>query len=92
MQASTYSVKGNTGFDLRNRKDLPGIGDFRKTSFVWKNLCQKERSSCLRLRFDSVVMGAELGRMSVFRPSAKSRSVKAQANSGCFLTSDFVFD
>ncbi|KAM7529781.1 hypothetical protein LguiB_033191 [Lonicera macranthoides] len=81
MQASTYSVKGNAGFVLRNRKDLTGIGDFRKASLVLKNLCQTERSSCSRLRFDSVAMGAELGRMSVFRSSAKSRSVKAHANS-----------
>lgn len=83
MQASSFAVKGNLGFDLQNHNHrvLPGFGDLRKRSSL---LHMTQRGSCFGLRLNSVSMGVELGRVrtnveSVFRSSAKARSVKAQA-------------
>jgi hypothetical protein len=73
MQASSsYSVKRISAFDLRKRGFLSGFGGFRTESCVLRNLRFARSSS------DS--MGAELGRMNVFRSSVKSRSVKIQAS------------
>ncbi|KAA8547789.1 hypothetical protein F0562_004218 [Nyssa sinensis] len=86
MQASTFAVKG-TVLNIQNRRVLPGFGEFRNTSSALNNLCMKDRSTCFGLRLGSVAIGAEHGRPrtgveSLFRSSAKARSVKAQTYDG----------
>ncbi|CAK9149852.1 unnamed protein product [Ilex paraguariensis] len=88
MQASTFAVKGNLGFNIKNHRVLPELGEFwRRRSSALNDHCMKERNSCFGLRVDSVSMGAELVRarasvQSAFRSSVKARSVKAQASEG----------
>uniref|UniRef100_A0A5B7CCR4 Putative hexose transporter n=1 Tax=Davidia involucrata TaxID=16924 RepID=A0A5B7CCR4_DAVIN len=85
MQASTFAVKGTVGLNIQNRRVLPGFGEFRKVSLALNNLCMTERSTCFGLRLSQAAMGAEHGRPrtgveSLFRSSAKARSVKVQAS------------
>lgn len=88
MQASIYAAKASAAFQIENRRVLPGFSQFRKRSFVSNSICMTERESCFGLRrLGSNSMGVELGRLrtsvqSVFRTSAKARSVKAQASDG----------
>ncbi|KAF8390108.1 hypothetical protein HHK36_024630 [Tetracentron sinense] len=87
MLASTYAVKGGVGSELQNRRVLSSFGGFRKRSSGVKNLFMTERSSCCGSRLGSVVLGVELARArtrveTMFRSSAKARSVKAQASDG----------
>ena len=89
MQASTFAVKGNLGFNIKNHRVLPELGEFwRRRRSALNDHCMKERNSCFGLRVDSVSMGAELVRarasvQSAFRSSVKARSVKAQASGLC---------
>lgn len=79
MQASTFRVKGNTGFGLQNRRILKGVGDLRGRTLALNSLRMTGRSSCFGVSVDSASMGIELGRarrtvQSVFGSSAKTRS------------------
>lgn len=79
MQASTFTVKGNTRFGLQNRRILKGVGDLRSRTLALNSLRMTGRSSCFGVSVDSASMGIELGRarrtvQSVFGSSAKSRS------------------
>ncbi|KAK4711947.1 hypothetical protein R3W88_006460 [Solanum pinnatisectum] len=84
MQASTFTVKGNTGFGLQNRRILQGISDLRSRNLAGKSLRMTERNSCFGVSMDSASMGIELGRarrtvQSVFGSSAKARSHRVRA-------------
>ncbi|KAH0698260.1 hypothetical protein KY290_015194 [Solanum tuberosum] len=84
MQASTFTVKGNTGFGLQNRRILQGVSDLRSRNLAGKSLRMTERNSCFGVRMDSASMGIELGRarrtvQSVFGSSAKARSHRVRA-------------
>ncbi|KAH0700331.1 hypothetical protein KY285_014583 [Solanum tuberosum] len=84
MQASTFTVKGNTGFGLQNRRILQGVSDLRSRNLAGKSLRMTERNSCFGARMDSASMGIELGRarrtvQSVFGSSAKARSHRVRA-------------
>ncbi|XP_055804047.1 plastidic glucose transporter 4 [Solanum dulcamara] len=85
MQASTFTVKGNTGFGLQNRRILQGVGDLRSRNLSSKSLRMTERNSCFGVSMDSASMGIELGRarrtvQSVFGSSAKARSHRVRAS------------
>ncbi|KAJ8567460.1 hypothetical protein K7X08_019668 [Anisodus acutangulus] len=86
MQASTFTVKGNIGFGLQNRRILQGFGDLRsRTTLARRNIRMSERSSCFGVSMDSTSMGIELGRarrtvQSVFGSSAKARSHRIRAS------------
>lgn len=91
MQASTYVVKGNLGFEVQNRKGvLSGLGGFRNSSPVlFSNLrfvnSNNEKAGSSKLSCGSAPVGigcAKMGIDRVFKSSAKYRSVKAQASSG----------
>ncbi|KAH7556891.1 hypothetical protein JRO89_XS11G0008100 [Xanthoceras sorbifolium] len=88
MQASMYSVKGlgSVCFEVRSRRRVSaGFRDFN-------SICMRDRTAaatttCCGLRLDSAAMGAELTRCrygvkTLFRSSAKSRSLKAHASEG----------
>ncbi|KAL5809903.1 hypothetical protein ACOSQ3_026604 [Xanthoceras sorbifolium] len=88
MQASMYSVKGlgSVCFEVRSRRRVSaGFRDFN-------SICMRDRTTtatttCCGLRLDSAAMGAELTRArygveTLFRSSAKSRSLKAHASEG----------
>ncbi|XP_049382481.1 plastidic glucose transporter 4 [Solanum stenotomum] len=84
MQTSTFTVKGNTGFGLQNRRILQGVSDLRSRNLAGKNLRMTERNSCFGVSMDSASMGIELGRarrtvQSVFGSSAKARSHRVRA-------------
>lgn len=84
MQASTFTVKGNTGFGLQNRRILQGVSDLRSRNLAGKSLRMTERNSCFGVSMDSASMGIELGRarrtvQSVFGSSAKARSHRVRA-------------
>lgn len=84
MQTSTFTVKGNTGFGLHNRRILQGVSDLRSRNLAGKSLRMTERNSCFGVRMDSASMGIELGRarrtvQSVFGSSAKARSHRVRA-------------
>lgn len=88
MQASTFTVKGNTGFGLQNRRILKGVGDLRSRTLALNSLRMTGRSSCFGVSVDSASMGIELGRarrtvQSVFGSSAKSRSHIIRASGTC---------
>lgn len=85
MQASTFTVKGNIGFGLQNRRIIQGVGDLRSRTLARKSLRMTERSSCFGVGMDSASMGIELGRarrtvQSVFGSSAKARSHRVRAS------------
>lgn len=85
MQASTFTVKGNIGFGLQNRRILQGVGDLRSRILARKSLRMTERNSCFGVSVDSASMGIELGRarrtvQSVFGSSAKARSHRVRAS------------
>lgn len=85
MQASTFTVKGNIGFGLQNRRILQGVGDLRSRILARKSLRMTERNSCFGVSVDSASMGIELGRarrtvQSVFGSSAKARSYRVRAS------------
>ncbi|XP_009610797.1 plastidic glucose transporter 4 [Nicotiana tabacum] len=88
MQASTFTVKGNIGFGLQNRRSLQGSGDLkRNTSLASRSLRMPERSSCFGVGMESASMGIELTRarktvQSVFGSSAKARSHRVRASGG----------
>ncbi|KAG5623624.1 hypothetical protein H5410_008842 [Solanum commersonii] len=84
MQTSTFTVKGNTGFGLQNRRILQGVSDLRGRNLAGKSLWMTERNSCFGVSMDSASMGIELGRarrtvQSVFGSSAKARSHRVRA-------------
>lgn len=84
MQTSTFTVKGNTGFGLQNRRILQGVSDLRSRNLAGKSLRMTERNSCFGVSMDSASMGIELGRarrtvQSVFGSSAKARSHRVRA-------------
>lgn len=84
MQTSTFTVKGNTGFGLQNRRILQGVSDLRGRNLAGKSLRMTERNSCFGVSMDSASMGIELGRarrtvQSVFGSSAKARSHRVRA-------------
>ncbi|WMV16852.1 hypothetical protein MTR67_010237 [Solanum verrucosum] len=84
MQTSTFTVKGNTGFGLQNRRILQGVSDLRSRNLAGKSLRMTERNSCFGVSMDSASMGIELGRarrtvQTVFGSSAKSRSHRVRA-------------
>ncbi|CAN4083193.1 unnamed protein product [Withania somnifera] len=85
MQASTFTVKGNIGFGLQNRRILQGVSDFRSRNLARKSLRMTARNSCFGVTVDSASMGIELGRarrtvQSVFGSSAKARSDRVRAS------------
>ncbi|MCD7452993.1 hypothetical protein HAX54_019052 [Datura stramonium] len=85
MQASTFTVKGNIGFGLQNRRIIQGVGDLHSRTLARQSIRMTERSSCFGVRMDSASMGIELGRarrtvQSVFGSSAKSRSHRVRAS------------
>lgn len=85
MQASTFTVKGNIGFGLQNRRIIQGVGDLRSRTLARKSLRMTERSSCFGVGMDSTSVGIELGRarrtvQSVFGSSAKARSHRVRAS------------
>ncbi|XP_060191446.1 plastidic glucose transporter 4 [Lycium barbarum] len=86
MQASSFTVKGNIGFGLQNRRILPGFGDLHsRTTLARKSIRMTETSSCFGVNMDSTSMGIELGRarrtvQSVFGSSAKARSHRIRAS------------
>ncbi|OIT38043.1 PREDICTED: plastidic glucose transporter 4 isoform X2 [Nicotiana attenuata] len=88
MQAANFTVKGNIGFGLQNRRILQGSGDLkRNTLLASTSLRMPERSSCFGVSMDSASMGIELGRarktvQSVFSSSAKARSHRVRASGG----------
>ncbi|KAJ4973405.1 hypothetical protein NE237_006579 [Protea cynaroides] len=80
MQASNNTLKGTVGSELQGRRVLS-----RNISSSVKNLSLTDRASGRASRVGSLVMGAQLAsaRMrvdTIFRPSLKARSVKAQAS------------
>ncbi|KAM7520259.1 hypothetical protein LguiB_019221 [Lonicera macranthoides] len=75
MQASTFAVKGSVGFHTRNRRVLPGFGEFRKINSSSNNICITEKASSFAMR-----LPLRTSLQSECRPSAKARSVKAQAS------------
>ncbi|NP_001287654.1 plastidic glucose transporter 4-like isoform X1 [Solanum lycopersicum] len=82
MQASTFTVKGNTAFGLQNRRILQGVSDLRSRTLAGKSL--RMTGSCFGVSMDSASMGIELGRarrtvQSVFGSSAKARSHRVRA-------------
>lgn len=85
MQASTFAVKGSVGFDTRNRRFLPGFGEFRKRNSSSNNLYIPEKASSFAMR-----LPLRTSVQSECRPMAKARSVKAQASAGLFLVLDFL--
>lgn len=97
MQASTFTVKGNIGFGLQNRRSLQGSGDLkRNTLLASRSLRMPERSSCFGVSMDSASMGIELGRarktvQSVFGSSAKARSHRVRASGTCLKSPFFKF-
>ncbi|XP_031267122.1 plastidic glucose transporter 4-like [Pistacia vera] len=95
MQASTYAVKPSVGFEARNRRRVSAcFGDFKGGNLALNGRIDKNNSICMRsgtaccgLRLDAATMGAELTRArfgveSLFRSTAKSRSVRTQATDG----------
>ncbi|KAJ0099576.1 hypothetical protein Patl1_21433 [Pistacia atlantica] len=95
MQASTYAVKPSVGFEARNRRRVSAcFGDFKGGNLALNGSIDKNNSICMRsgtaccgLRLDAATMGAELTRArfgveSLFRSTAKSRSVRTQATDG----------
>ncbi|XP_043695468.1 plastidic glucose transporter 4 [Telopea speciosissima] len=85
MQASSFTLKGSVGSELQNRRVFSGFGGLGNRSSSVKNLSQTDRASGSGSRVASLVMGAQLApaRMrvdTIFRPSLKARSVKAQAS------------
>lgn len=99
MQTSVYaaarggSVGSGVGVPKRHRRALAGFGDqlkkSRRSLAASRNFCMSERSSCFGLRFDSVPMGIELGRVkTAVGSSVKSRSVYAQASTGWLASFD----
>lgn len=88
MQSSTYAVKGGVAFGVQNRATL--LKAFGESGKVSLGFGMTDRTACCGLRLGSIAMeaeltGARLGATGIFRPSAKLRSVKAQA-SGLFVT------
>ncbi|XP_015066036.1 plastidic glucose transporter 4 [Solanum pennellii] len=82
MQASTFTVKGNTAFGLQNRRILQGVSDLRSRTLAGKSL--RMTGSCFGVSMESASMGIELGRarrtvQSVFGSSAKARSHRVRA-------------
>ncbi|TMW88131.1 hypothetical protein EJD97_018997 [Solanum chilense] len=82
MQASTFTVKGNSAFGLQNRRILQGVSDLRSRTLAGKSL--RMTGSCFGASMDSASMGIELGRarrtvQSVFGSSAKARSHRVRA-------------
>lgn len=89
MQASTFTVKGNTAFGLQNRRILQGVSDLRSRTLAGKSL--RMTGSCFGVSMDSASMGIELGRarrtvQSVFGSSAKARSHRVRAAGTCLYT------
>ncbi|KAL3525476.1 hypothetical protein ACH5RR_013848 [Cinchona calisaya] len=87
MQPSIYSAAAKGIGSVGGCAGIPKLRELKsrkilEVSGTQKNLCMSGRSSssCFGLRFDSVSMGIELGRVrTVLRPS---RSVYAQASTG----------
>ncbi|CAI9110662.1 OLC1v1010726C1 [Oldenlandia corymbosa var. corymbosa] len=93
MQASVYTVKGSgvVGLGvLEQRRPLSNPNRITalspspsSSSSRSRNLRMTERRSCFGLRFDSLPMGIELGRVNTgIGSTAKSRLIKSQASSG----------
>ncbi|XP_074376211.1 plastidic glucose transporter 4-like isoform X2 [Apium graveolens] len=84
MQALKFSVKGNLGFHVDNRRVLAGCCDSRNGKEVWNNLClRKQCGSVSGLRLS---LGAGLGGKrsvdSVVRKFGKARTSKVHATGG----------
>ncbi|XP_010264551.1 PREDICTED: plastidic glucose transporter 4-like isoform X2 [Nelumbo nucifera] len=85
MQASTYAFKGSVGSKLQQRRIWSSFGGLCERSSARRAISFIDRGFYRRSYFGSVSMGAELTRAragveTMFRSSAKPRSVKAQAS------------
>lgn len=101
MQATSVVLKGSIsvgcGYDVKSRSSSRvlggggGLGELRKRNLSLQMSGESRRGrSCFGLSLDSVSMGIEMGRVrtgvdSVFRSSANTRSIKAQAAAGTLL-------
>nr|AAF74565.1 hexose transporter [Spinacia oleracea] len=91
MQASTFMVKGNLGFEVQNRRvaglaGLKGLSSIRSNNLSFVNVNDNNyKSNPCKLSCGSLSMGAGFARLGldhVMKSSPKYRSVKAQAASG----------
>lgn len=93
MQASTFMVKGNLGFEVQNRRvaglaGLKGLSSIRSNNLSFVNVNDNNyKSNPCKLSCGSLSMGAGFARLGldhVMKSSPKYRSVKAQAASGLY--------
>lgn len=100
MQASTYAVKTSACFEAGNRRRVTaGFAEFKSSNVALngntsRSICMRDKTACSGLCLDAADMGMKLTRAgcgveSLFRSTAKPRSVKAQASGSSFF---MIFD